>query len=88
MTTLAELAVLYRRREHLPLKTRLAFTFGAVAALHAAAVALLLIATDVGRSRNARAASRAAYPRVARARCSDSTVTGMLAAKCRISPSI
>jgi high-affinity nickel-transport protein len=36
------LAVLYRQREHLPLRTRLLFTFGAVAALHLAAVGLLL----------------------------------------------
>lgn len=43
MTTLTELAVLYRRREHLPVRTRLAFAFGAVTALHLAAVVLLLI---------------------------------------------
>ncbi|WP_120523039.1 HoxN/HupN/NixA family nickel/cobalt transporter [Arthrobacter celericrescens] len=36
------LAALYRQREHLPLRTRLLFTFGAVAALHLAAVGLLL----------------------------------------------
>lgn len=34
---------LYREREQLPLRTRLAFTLGAVAALHAAAVVLLLL---------------------------------------------
>jgi high-affinity nickel-transport protein len=34
---------MYREREQLPVRTRLAFTFGAVAALHAAAVALLLL---------------------------------------------
>lgn len=42
MTTLAELAILYRRREHLSARARLLWTFGAVAALHAAAVVLLL----------------------------------------------
>lgn len=42
MTTLTGVAALYRRREQLPLRTRLAATFGAVAALHAAAVGLLL----------------------------------------------
>lgn len=42
MTTLTGVAALYRRREQLPLRTRLIATFGAVAALHAAAVGLLL----------------------------------------------
>ncbi|WP_115790137.1 HoxN/HupN/NixA family nickel/cobalt transporter [Arthrobacter silvisoli] len=42
MTTLTGFAVLYRQREDLPLRTRLLFTFGAVAALHLAAVGLLL----------------------------------------------
>ncbi len=45
MTRLAELAALYRRREHLPVRTRLLWTFGAVAALHLAAGAMLLIGT-------------------------------------------
>ncbi|WP_426997781.1 HoxN/HupN/NixA family nickel/cobalt transporter [Pseudarthrobacter sp. N5] len=42
MATLAEFATMYRQREYLPLKTRLLFTFGAVAVLHAAAVVLLI----------------------------------------------
>lgn len=42
MTALANIATLYRDRETLPLRTRVLFTFGAVAALHAAAVVLLL----------------------------------------------
>lgn len=42
MTALTEFATMYREREHLSLRTRLLFTFGAVAALHAAAVVLLL----------------------------------------------
>lgn len=42
MTTFTDLAILYRRREHLSARTRLVWTFGAVAALHAAAVVLLL----------------------------------------------
>ena len=42
MTTLAGYAALYRQRGQLPLRTRLLVTFGAVAALHAAAVVLLL----------------------------------------------
>lgn len=42
MTALSHLGVFYRDRETLPLRTRLLFTFGAVAALHAAAVVLLL----------------------------------------------
>ncbi|OFI39334.1 nickel transporter [Arthrobacter sp. SW1] len=37
------LATMYRHRERLPLRTRLMFTFAAVAALHAAAVGLLLL---------------------------------------------
>ncbi|UVJ39816.1 HoxN/HupN/NixA family nickel/cobalt transporter [Arthrobacter sp. CJ23] len=43
MTTLTEFATMYRQREQLSIKTRLLFTFGAVAALHLAAVVLLLI---------------------------------------------
>ena len=42
MTTLTEFAAMYRQREQLPLRTRLLVTFGAVVALHAAAVVLLL----------------------------------------------
>ena len=42
MTALAQFAVMYRDRDTLPLRTRLLFTFGAVAALHVAAVGLLL----------------------------------------------
>ena len=42
MTALAQFAVLYRERDTLPLRTRLFFTFGAVAALHLGAVGLLL----------------------------------------------
>lgn len=42
MTTLTEFATMYRERETLSLRTRLFFTFGAVAALHVAAVVLLL----------------------------------------------
>lgn len=42
MTALTAITALYRDRESLPLRTRLLFTFGAVAALHAAAVVLLL----------------------------------------------
>jgi nickel/cobalt transporter (NiCoT) family protein len=45
MTALDEFAVMYRQREHLPLKTRLMFTFGAVVLLHCAAVVLLVIGT-------------------------------------------
>jgi high-affinity nickel-transport protein len=45
MTTLDEFAVMYRQREHLPLKTRLMFTFGAIVLLHCAAVVLLVIGT-------------------------------------------
>ncbi|MFF2242727.1 HoxN/HupN/NixA family nickel/cobalt transporter [Arthrobacter sp. NPDC058130] len=44
MATIEQVAALnrlYRRRAHLPLRTRLLVTFGAVAALHAAAVVLL-----------------------------------------------
>ena len=42
MTTFAGVTALYREREQLPLRTRLFATFGAVLALHAAAVVLLL----------------------------------------------
>jgi high-affinity nickel-transport protein len=42
MTSLTQFVVLYRERDTLPLRTRLFFTFGAVAALHLAAVGLLL----------------------------------------------
>lgn len=42
MTALTRAAVMYRERDTLPLRTRLLFTFGAVAALHATAVVLLL----------------------------------------------
>ena len=45
MTTLDEFAVMYRQREHLPLKTRVLFTFGAIVLLHCAAVVLLVIGT-------------------------------------------
>ncbi|MGX5715480.1 HoxN/HupN/NixA family nickel/cobalt transporter [Arthrobacter sp. MAHUQ-56] len=45
MTALPNIATLYRDRETLPLRTRVLFTFGAVAALHAAAVVLLLAGT-------------------------------------------
>lgn len=43
MTALTGFAAMYRDREKLPLRTRLLFTFGAVAALHVAAVVLLLL---------------------------------------------
>ena len=42
MTTLTYFAAFYRQRENLPLRTRLLVTLGAVVALHAAAVVLLL----------------------------------------------
>ena len=42
MTTLTQFAAMYREREQLPLRTRMLFAFGAVAALHVAAVVLLL----------------------------------------------
>ena len=42
MTALPRFAALYRERDTLPFRTRLFCTFGAVAALHAAAVVLLL----------------------------------------------
>lgn len=45
MTALTEFATMYRERETLSLRTRLLFTFGAVAALHVAAVVLLLAGT-------------------------------------------
>ncbi|QOT18666.1 HoxN/HupN/NixA family nickel/cobalt transporter [Paenarthrobacter sp. YJN-5] len=48
MTTLAGFAALYRDRETLSLRTRLFFTFGAVGALHLAAVVLLLVGTTGG----------------------------------------
>jgi nickel/cobalt transporter (NiCoT) family protein len=48
MATAAHLATLYRERAALPLRTRLLFTFGAVAALHAAAVVLLLAGNTGG----------------------------------------
>jgi high-affinity nickel-transport protein len=42
MSALTQFAVMYRERDTLPFRTRLVFTFGAVAALHFAAVGLLL----------------------------------------------
>jgi high-affinity nickel-transport protein len=42
MATLTGWAAMYRERERLPLRTRLLFAFGAVAALHLGAVVLLL----------------------------------------------
>ena len=45
MTSLTQWAVMYRERDALPFRTRLFFTFGAVAALHVAAVVLLLSGT-------------------------------------------
>jgi high-affinity nickel-transport protein len=42
MIALTQFAVTYRKRDTLPLRTRLFFTFGAVAGLHLAAVVLLL----------------------------------------------
>ena len=42
MSTLADYAALYHRREQLPLRTRLGVTFGAVLALHLAAAGFLL----------------------------------------------
>lgn len=48
MTTLTEFATMYRERETLSLRTRLLFTFGAVAALHVAAVVLLLVGAAGG----------------------------------------
>ncbi|MGN7201971.1 HoxN/HupN/NixA family nickel/cobalt transporter [Arthrobacter sp. SAFR-044] len=45
---MAGIATLYRDRDSLPLRTRALFTFGAVAALHAAAVVLLLAGTRTG----------------------------------------
>lgn len=48
MATLAQFAAMYREREQLPLRTRLLFAFGAVAALHLAAVVLLLAGTAGG----------------------------------------
>ncbi|MBT2568009.1 nickel transporter [Arthrobacter sp. ISL-85] len=46
---MATIAALYRDRDTLPLRTRALFTFGAVAALHAAAVVLLLAGAVNGR---------------------------------------
>lgn len=48
MTALTDVASYYRQREHLPVRTRLLFTFGAVAALHLAAVVLLLLGLASG----------------------------------------
>ncbi len=48
MTALTQLTVMYRDRDALPFRTRLLFTFGAVAALHCAAVVLLLSGTTGG----------------------------------------
>ena len=48
MSALTQIAVMYRERDTLPLRTRLFFTFGAVAALHVAAVVLLLSGTAGG----------------------------------------
>jgi high-affinity nickel-transport protein len=45
MTAIANIATFYRERDTLPLRTRLLCLFGAVAALHAAAVVLLLSGT-------------------------------------------
>jgi high-affinity nickel-transport protein len=45
MTALPRFAAMYRERDTLPFRTRLFFTLGAVAALHAAAVVLLLSGT-------------------------------------------
>lgn len=46
---MAAMSALYRRREQLPLRTRLLVTLGAVAALHAAAVVLLFLGPAGGR---------------------------------------
>ncbi|UZX01569.1 nickel transporter [Arthrobacter sp. CDRTa11] len=48
MHAVSRLSMMYRGRESLPLRVRLAFTFGAVAALHAAAVGLLLAGISGG----------------------------------------
>ncbi|MFY9635063.1 MAG: nickel transporter, partial [Cellulosimicrobium cellulans] len=48
MTALTRFAVMYRDRDALSFRTRLLFTFGAVAALHCAAVVLLLSGTAGG----------------------------------------
>lgn len=45
MATLTGFAAMYREREQLPLRTRLLFAFGAVAALHLSAVVLLLVSS-------------------------------------------
>lgn len=47
---MASIGDLYRGRDALPLRTRVLFTFGAVAALHAAAVVLLLAGNITGAS--------------------------------------
>jgi nickel/cobalt transporter (NiCoT) family protein len=52
MTALGNITTLYREREALPLRTRLLWMFGTVAALHAAAVVLLL-AGNAGNAGNA-----------------------------------
>jgi len=44
----SRMSALYRGREHLPLRTRLKVTFGAVTALHAAAVVLLFSGAAAG----------------------------------------
>jgi len=49
MTALTNITALYRDRESLPLRTRVLCTFGAVAALHAAGVVLLLAGNPVAR---------------------------------------
>lgn len=48
MTAMTSIAALYRDREALPLRTRVLLTFGAVSALHAAAVVLLLAGSAGG----------------------------------------
>ena len=48
MTSLAEFASMYRQREHLSMKSRLAFMFGSVVFLHFAAVVLLLVGGSGG----------------------------------------
>ncbi|MDI2036031.1 HoxN/HupN/NixA family nickel/cobalt transporter [Paenarthrobacter nitroguajacolicus] len=48
MTALTEFAAMYRERDALSFRTRLLFTFGAVAALHVAGVALLLAGSAGG----------------------------------------
>jgi len=48
MTALTRFVGMYRQRDRLPLRTRVLFTFGAVAALHLAAVVLLLSSSTTG----------------------------------------